>query len=76
MTHDTIVTLAVLGVAGQVLAALLLAIGALALIGLRGPLRTVQAWLEGYELWLAFLVAAVATGGSLFFSEVAHFVPC
>jgi disulfide bond formation protein DsbB len=32
--------------------------------------------LEGYELWLAFLVSAVATGGSLFFSEIAHFVPC
>lgn len=27
-------------------------------------------------LWLAFLVAAGATAGSLYFSEVAHFVPC
>ncbi|MET0911093.1 MAG: disulfide bond formation protein B [Ilumatobacteraceae bacterium] len=26
--------------------------------------------------WLAFLVAATATLGSLYFSEVAHFVPC
>ena len=26
--------------------------------------------------WLAFLVAATATFGSLYFSEVAHFVPC
>ena len=26
--------------------------------------------------WLAFLVAAVATAGSLYLSEVAHFVPC
>ena len=26
--------------------------------------------------WLAFLVAAVATTGSLYYSEVAHFVPC
>ncbi len=25
---------------------------------------------------LAFLVSAVATGGSLFLSEIAHFVPC
>ena len=32
--------------------------------------------IEGYELWLAFAVAAIATGGSLFFSEIAHFVPC
>lgn len=27
-------------------------------------------------LWLAFLVAATATAGSLYFSEVAGFVPC
>ena len=26
--------------------------------------------------WLAFLVATVATAGSLYLSEVAHFVPC
>jgi disulfide bond formation protein DsbB len=28
------------------------------------------------SLSLAFLVAPAATGGSLFFSEIAHFVPC
>jgi disulfide bond formation protein DsbB len=39
-------------------------------------LHALQRWIWSYELWLAFLVAAVATGGSLFFSEVAHFVPC
>lgn len=27
-------------------------------------------------LWLAWVVAAVATAGSLYFSEVAHYVPC
>jgi len=27
-------------------------------------------------LWLAFLVASIATLGSLYLSEVAHFVPC
>jgi disulfide bond formation protein DsbB len=26
--------------------------------------------------WLAFLVAAVATGGSLYYSEIAGFLPC
>ena len=31
---------------------------------------------EGYELWIVFLVSAIATGGSLFFSEIAGFVPC
>jgi disulfide bond formation protein DsbB len=29
-----------------------------------------------YSLYLAWLVAIVATAGSLFFSEVRHFVPC
>ena len=27
-------------------------------------------------LWLAWLVAAVATAGSLYFSEIADYVPC
>lgn len=31
---------------------------------------------HGLELWLAFAVAATATLGSLYLSEVAHFVPC
>jgi disulfide bond formation protein DsbB len=31
---------------------------------------------EGGALWLAWLVAAVATIGSLIYSEVVHFVPC
>ena len=76
MTHALIVTLAALGVVGLVLAGLLLLTGLLWLSGHRLPLRTFRRWIWGYELWLAFLVAAVATGGSLFFSEVAHFVPC
>ena len=76
MTHDIIVLLAVLGVAGQVLAALLLLVGILALIGVRTPLVVLRRGVEGYELWLVFLVVAIATGGSLFFSETAGFVPC
>ena len=76
MTHDAIVVLAALGVAGQVLAGLLLLVGALALAGARGPLDAIRAWLWGYELWGGFVVAAIATGGSLFFSEIAGFVPC
>ncbi len=47
-----------------------------ALVGLRGPLELLRAALWGYELWAAFVVAALATGGSLFFSEIAGFVPC
>jgi disulfide bond formation protein DsbB len=76
MTHDVIVVFAVLGVIGQILAAGLLLIGVLALVGVRRPLRALRSGVEGYELWLAFVVAAIATGGSLFFSEIAHFVPC
>jgi disulfide bond formation protein DsbB len=76
VTHDVIVILAVLGVVGQVLAALLLVIGIAWLLGLRAPGEGLRAALEGYELWLVFLVSAIATGGSLFFSEIAHFVPC
>src|SRR2546423_4988407 len=69
MTHDTIVALAVLGVASQALAVVLVLAAAIARPWLRGLL-----W--GYELWAAFVVAALATGGSLFFSEIAGFVPC
>ena len=76
MTHAVIVTLAVLGVVGQVLAVILLLIGALALFGVRGPLDLLRDMLWGYELWCAFAVAAIATGGSLFFSQIAHFPPC
>jgi disulfide bond formation protein DsbB len=76
MTHGVIVTLAVLGVVGQVLGGLLVLVALAAAAGARGPLRWLRTALWGYELWAAFAVAAIATGGSLFFSEVAHFVPC
>jgi disulfide bond formation protein DsbB len=72
MTHAFIVTLAVLGVIGQVVAVALLLIGVLWLVGVRAPLEVLRSAVWGYELWLAF----VATAGSLFFSEIAHFVPC
>jgi disulfide bond formation protein DsbB len=76
VTHDVIVLLAVLGVAGQALAAVLLLVALAALLGVRAPLLALRKGVEGYELWLAFLVSAIATGGSLFFSETAGFIPC
>jgi len=76
MIHNTVVALAGLGVAGQVIAGLVILIGFAAAVGLRAPLRALRSALWGYELWAAFVVAAIATGGSLFFSEVAHFIPC
>jgi len=76
MTHDVIVALAALGVAGQVLGGALILVGLAAAAGLRGPFRALRNALWGYELWAAFVVASIATAGSLFFSETAHFVPC
>jgi disulfide bond formation protein DsbB len=76
MTHDVIVILAALGVVGQVLAVLLLLVGVAWLVGWRGPGDWLRWTLEGYELWCVFLVASIATGGSLFFSEIAGFIPC
>jgi len=67
LTHAVIVTLAALGIAGQVLAAVLLAVGLLALFGVRAPLALTRSLVWGSELWLTFIVAAVATGGSLYF---------
>jgi disulfide bond formation protein DsbB len=76
VTHDVVVALAALGFAGQVLAAVFLLVGLAWVAGLRGPGDRLRGALEGYELWLVFLVASIATGGSLFFSEIAGFVPC
>ena len=72
-----IVVLAVLGVVGQVIA-----VGYVLVVGLAGcrcrqsRSSSCAAAIWGYELWAAFVVSAIATGGSLFFSEIADFVPC
>jgi disulfide bond formation protein DsbB len=76
LTHDVIVALSALGVAGQAVVGALLIVGALALVGVRAPLAFVRRAVWGYELWLLFVVASIATGGSLFFSEIAGFIPC
>jgi disulfide bond formation protein DsbB len=76
MTHALVIVLSVLGVVGQVLILVGLFVGLLALLGVRGPLDFIRSLLWGYELWGAFVVAAVATGGSLFYSQVAGFIPC
>jgi disulfide bond formation protein DsbB len=59
------------------------AAGSIALVALRivaatGSDAAVRIGRDVHEAstWLAFLVAATATLGSLYFSEVAHFVPC
>jgi disulfide bond formation protein DsbB len=76
LTHDIAVVLSVLGVVGQVLVGLGIVAGLLALFGVRGPLDAIRNLLWGYELWGAFVVASIATGGSLFYSQVAGAIPC
>ena len=68
--------LAALGVMAQVALAALLVVLLLRAFGVTGPWRFVRESLDGSELWVGFAVALVATAGSLYFSEVAHFVPC
>jgi len=45
-----------------------------------GPARrlyaSIVASFEGYGLWLAWTMATIAMFGSLYFSQVAHFLPC
>jgi len=65
-----------LAVASAVLAA---SLAVLALLSRRRPdgaAAGVLAEIRPIALWLAFLIAATATGGSLYYSEVAHFEPC
>ena len=61
MTDEVTLTLAVLGVAGQLLLAAVAVAALLRLAGTPGPLRWVREVCWGYELWLAFLVSAIAT---------------
>jgi disulfide bond formation protein DsbB len=63
------------------LQALLVALFVLALVGVvipaaRRPLRAIGENIAGGEIWIAWIVALVATLGSLFFSEIADFIPC
>ena len=76
MTTDTVIALSVLGVVGQVLVGLGILVGLLALVGVRAPLDTLRGLLWGYELWGAFVVASIATGGSLFYSQIVGYIPC
>jgi disulfide bond formation protein DsbB len=78
VTDAVSTALAALAVVVQAsLAALvLLALAALVSDRPRGWLRELRATVAGTELWLAWLIAAVATAGSLFYSEYSDFVPC
>ena len=78
MTETVSVVLAALAVVLQVV---LLGLLALALVALfaspaRRALAHVAELVRGGELWAAWVVATVATLGSLFFSEYSDFIPC
>lgn len=56
-----------------------LAVGLLAAVARRRPGSAAAGLLSSLgelALWFGFVVAAVTTAGSLYYSEVAHFVPC
>lgn len=42
----------------------------------RGSWRSAAEWVRAHRMTLAFTVAALATAGSLLFSELAGFLPC
>ena len=78
LTDALTTALAVLAIGLQVLLVLLalLALAALVFRPARRLLVEIRATLLGGELWMAWAVALVATLGSLWYSEVADFVPC
>jgi disulfide bond formation protein DsbB len=76
---DTIDTLlAALGVLGQIAIVAILVAGIAAVVSprVRGALLRSWSALQVQALWAAWVVAAVATGGSMYFSEIADYVPC
>ena len=70
--------LAALAILLQVLVGFVLLVALVALFWqpARRLLVEIRETLFGSELWVAWVIAAVATAGSLFFSEYADFVPC
>ncbi len=78
MTDTTNTLLAALGVLGQIAIVVILAAGAAAAVSPRVRDALLGSWstLQIQAQWAAWVVAAVATGGSMYFSEIAHYVPC
>ena len=78
MTDSVSTILAAAAVVAQALLAvfLLVAVAAIWSGGARRLLGEIRGTLTGAEIWMAWGVAALATAGSLFYSEHAHFIPC
>lgn len=78
MTDTLSLVFAAAAVVLQALLALLVVLAVVALFSTRarGWLVEVRDSLLGAELWGAWSLAAIATAGSLYYSEIADFVPC
>ncbi len=78
MTKAVTTALASLAVLTQVLLAIIVVIASLSLVfaPARRLLVEIRDTLLGGELWVAWAFALVATLGSLYFSQVADFIPC
>lgn len=78
MVHAVNTTLAALAIVAQIAAVAIAVTLVVAALNERvaASLSASAGLLAQQAVWLAWLVAAVATGGSLFFSQVAHFPPC
>jgi len=78
MTNAVSTGLAALAVLVQVLLALIavIALASLVFVPARRLLVEIRDTLLGGELWAAWGFAIVATLGSLYFSQVANFIPC
>lgn len=78
MKHTGISFLASLGVVAQIAIALLVVCALVwwAVPASRRWLALPRQMLSQWGLWIAWFVAAVATAGSLWFSEYADFLPC
>ena len=75
-TITTLAGIATLAVAGLVAGAALLWVAARFSAGAAALQGRLVGFLGRQAMWLAWLVAVVATGGSLYYSEVANFEPC
>jgi disulfide bond formation protein DsbB len=78
VTHAVSAALAGLAIALQVVIVVLLvlALAGFVVPAARRPLRALGDTIAGGEIWIAWGIALAATLGSLFFSEIADFIPC
>lgn len=78
LTEPVVTVITTLAVVGQLFLLAMALLFGLALV--IKPLRPARDWLRrelsGGAIWLAFIVALLATAGSLFFSEYSNFLPC